>query len=186
MKTKPNSKALEFIYQDTEIHFLLGSEKDVMVNATEMGKLFGKEPKDFLRLDGTKKFIEKLIEKENIGADVPRYTKENVVNSNNKAGTYMCRKLALKFSAWLDVDFELWIIDTIDNLLFGHYKEHWEAHLKQEDAKKRMEAAKKKLLLNASQEDVIAYFKAENEFNSAKNEKSKAIKNQYSLFENIK
>ena len=40
-------KALEFIYQDVEIHFLLGNDKDVMVNATEMAKAFGKEHLDF-------------------------------------------------------------------------------------------------------------------------------------------
>ena len=49
------SKALEFIYQDTQIHFLLGNEKNVMVNATEMAKAFGKEIDNFLRLESTKK-----------------------------------------------------------------------------------------------------------------------------------
>ena len=43
-------KALEFIYQDTEIAFLLGTEKNVMVNATEMAKAFGKRTSDFLQL----------------------------------------------------------------------------------------------------------------------------------------
>ena len=33
---------------------------DVMVNATEMGKLFGHEPRDFLRNEQTKRFIEAL------------------------------------------------------------------------------------------------------------------------------
>jgi len=120
---KSESKALEFIYQDTEIHFLLGNEKNVMVNATEMAKAFGKEPKYFLRLEGTEKYIELLIKKANIGADVPRYNREDFIFSNNKAGTYMHRKLAIKFAAWLDLEFEDWIYDTIDDLLFGKAKE---------------------------------------------------------------
>jgi len=66
-------KTLEFIYQETQIHFALKNEGHVMVNATEMAKAFGKEPKDFLRLEGTKNFISYQIEKNNIVADVPRY-----------------------------------------------------------------------------------------------------------------
>lgn len=180
------SKALEFIYQDTQIHFLLGNEKNVMVNATEMAKAFGKEIDNFLRLESTKKFITAFLKRENskiIPSDVRGYlTEEDVIIGKKRGGTYMHRKVALKFAAWLDVDFEVWIIDTIDDLLFGHYKEHWDAHIKQEKAKERMEEAKKKLLLNATQEDVVAYFRAESEFNAAKNEKTKAIRNQLSLF----
>ena len=190
MSNKNESKALEFIYQDTEIHFLLGNDKDVMVNATEMAKAFGKRIEDFKRLDGTKLFIKELLEHENakfVHADVReqniKMLEENdIINTTNRA-TYMHRKLALKFAVWLDVKFELWIIDTIDKFLFGYYKEHMIAHLIQVDAKERMEAARKKLLLNANQEDVIAYFRAEAEFNTAKNDKSKAIRNQLSFFE---
>lgn len=118
-------KTLEFIYQDTEIHFLVNPlDKNVMVNATEMSKIFNKRPKDFLRLDGTNIFIDALIKAENLNfdvADVPHQTKYNdVVKTTNKA-TYFHRKLALKFAAWLDVNFDLWIIDTIDSILFDNY-----------------------------------------------------------------
>lgn len=184
---KQKSKALEFIYQDTQIHFFLGNEKNVMVNATEMAKAFNKQIDNFTRLEGTKVFIQALIKSENskfVPSDVREQTTEkDLIYSTNKA-TFMNKKLAMYFAFWLDVDFQIWIIDTIDDILFGHYKEHWEAHIKQEDAKAMMEKTKKKLLTEATQEDVIAYFKAEAEFNSAKNEKSKAIRNQYSLFEN--
>lgn len=174
-------KSLEFIYQDVEIHFLLGNDKDVMVNATEMAKAFGKEPKDFLRLEGTKNFIDRLIELENIGADVPRYNKENVYYSNNKAGTYMNRYLALKFAAWLDVDFEIWIVKTIDDILFGNYKKHWDAHIKQEQTKEEMESIKLRLITNPTTEDVIQYFHLEQVYKNCTSEKAKAIKSQYKL-----
>lgn len=121
------SKALEFIYQDTEIHFLLGNEKNVMVNATEMAKAFGKEIDNFLRLENTKKFIISFLKRENskiIPSDVRGYlTEGDIIIGKKRGGTYMHRKVALKFAAWLDVDFELWIIDTIDDLLFGKAKE---------------------------------------------------------------
>jgi hypothetical protein len=194
---KLESKTVEYIYQETEIHFLLGNGNNVMVNATEMAKVFEKLPADFLRLDSTKNYIKSFLKKrnsklyygishnisENIGADMPRYTEEDVVFSKQKSGTYMIRPLALKFASWLDSDFEVWVFDTIDDLLFGNYKKHWDAHVKQEDAKVLMEETKSRLLLNPTQADVIAYFKAENEFKSAKSDKQKAISSQYRLFE---
>jgi hypothetical protein len=193
---KHESKALEFIYQDTEIHYLFSKEEHVMINATEMANLFGKKPKDFLRTEETQRLIESLCSDENfieifnLGEDVcPRQEREKMileVKSNGKnAGTWMHRILALEFASWLDTNFKIWILLKIDYLLFGHYKQHWDAHIKQEDAKERMETSKKKLLLNANQEDVIAYFEAEAEFKNAKNEKTKAILNQYRLFEKI-
>jgi hypothetical protein len=104
-----------------------------MVNATEMAKPFGKEVRSFLRLEGTEKYIELLIKKanirtdvygynENIVAEVPQYNREDFVYSKNKAGTFLHRKLALKFAAWLDVEFEDWIYDTIEKILFGNAK----------------------------------------------------------------
>ena len=31
--------------------------------------------------------------------------------------------MALKFAAWLNPDFEIWVYSTIDNILFGSYAE---------------------------------------------------------------
>jgi len=189
---KLESKALEFIYQDVQIHFLLSQGDNVMVNATDMAKAFNKRIEDFKRLDGTKLFIKQLIDAENLKfahADMREQNQflveeKDVIYSTNKS-TFMHRILAIKFAAWLDTEFEIWIYSTIDKILFGHYKQHWDAHIKQEDAKERMEKAKNKLLLEATQEDAIAYFEAEKEYKIAKNEKLKAIQSQYKLFENI-
>ena len=69
-------KTLEFIYQETQIHFLINPQDDnVMINATEMAKLFNKEVRSFLRLDGTKQFVKALLEKKNI----IQYDSENIV-----------------------------------------------------------------------------------------------------------
>lgn len=118
---KTNLKTLEFIYQDTQIHFLLNLNDDnVMVNATEMAKAFDKRIDVFLKTDHVKEFINRLLFPPNGG----NKSIENVMYTTNKA-TYMNRLLALKFAAWLDVDFEIWIYQTIEKVLFGHYKEHW-------------------------------------------------------------
>ncbi len=177
---KSDSKALEFIYQDTQIHFLLSNDDNVMVNATEMAKAFGKRVEDYKRLDSTKKLIDAL-KNDFAHADV---RDQKIIYSTNKA-TYFNRILALDFASWLDIHFKIWIYQTIDKILFGHYKEHWDAHMLQENAKGRMETAKKKLLNAPTQEDAIAYFEAENEYKTAKNAKLKAIQSQYKLFDSL-
>lgn len=185
---KPNSKALEFVYQDTQIHFLFSQDETVMVNATDMAKLFNKEIDNFTRLEGTKKFIKALLKSENskfAPSDVrEQLTEKNIIYATNKS-TFMHRKLAVYFAFWLDIDFQIWVIDTIDKILFGNYKKHWDAHVKQEAAKTTMELKKQKLLANPTQEDAIAYFEAELLYKTAKAEKITAIQSQYKLFENL-
>lgn len=182
-------KTLEFIFQETQIHFALQNNGAVMVNATEMAKAFDKQVRSFIRLDGTEIFIEKLIERENNRTDLYDYngnkkafTRDDIIHSNKKAGTLMHRKLALKFAAWLDVDFELWVIDTIDDLLFGNYKKHWEAHATQEKAKIEIARLKKEMLLTASLETNLAYFNELQLLDDAKKAKTRAIRNQIKLF----
>lgn len=132
-------KALEFIYQDTAIHFLLDpTDENIMVNATEMAKAYKKNISDFTRLKSTKSFIkalEKDLNLKNNVADVRQYPgqttldlaqkggQERIICTQKRGGTYMNRKLAIKFAAWLDVNFELWIINIIDELLLANVQE---------------------------------------------------------------
>lgn len=170
-------KPVEFPYQNQTIHFLLSSSDDnVMVNATEMAKIFDKRVDVFIKTDHAKIFIDRLLFPPN-GVNKKQ---EEVIYTTNKA-TFMQRQLALKFAAWLDVDFEIWIYEIINKILFGYYKEHWDAHILQEKSKAQMEEYKRKLLLDATEENAIAYFEAEETFKSAKAKKQKAISNQYKL-----
>lgn len=179
-------KTLEFNYQENEIHFLVNpNDKNVMINATEMAKPFNKQIDNFTRLEGTQNFISALLESEKSNF-VPSHLREqmtvkDLIYGTNKA-TFMHRKLALKFAAWLDVKFELWIIDTIDEVIFGNYQKHWEAHAEQELAKIEMETLKNQMLTNPSIETNRAYFEAEKRMKEAKNSKNKAIRHQYRLF----
>ena len=215
-------KSLEFIYQETEIHFLLDREGDVMVNATEMAKAFGKRTRDFLRLDFAKSYIDVLtqfLEEENnnintrgdlrsnpvfltqntpqkdvSSADVrsksAKTTKKSRKNDQFSSivikvegrDTFFHRLLAIKFAAWLEPKFELWIYKMMDDILFGHYKQHWYAHAEQETARIRMESIKKEILTNPSAETVQAYFQSERDFKSAKAMKTAAIRSQLKLF----
>jgi hypothetical protein len=108
------SEIEKFVYGGSDIEFdLTGME--IMVNATEMGKAFGKFPKDFLKSEQTQSFIDAISRKENCPTDkIVR-----VVNGGRNYGTWMHRKLALKFAAWLNADFELWVYDVIERIMFG-------------------------------------------------------------------
>lgn len=47
--------------------------------------------------------------------------------SRQNVGTFMHRILALKFAAWLNPTFELWVYSTIEKLLFGKHVEREES-----------------------------------------------------------
>jgi hypothetical protein len=121
---------IEFEFDNKVVEFDI-SGTDVMVNATEMGKIFDKEPYSFLRIESTKRFIDELKSaipafrtvpgtERNAGNEV--FADEKVVRSDRGGAdggeTWMHRQLALKFAAWLDVRFEVWVYQTIDQLVF--------------------------------------------------------------------
>ena len=172
-------KTLEFIYQDTEIHFLVNNnDKNVMINATEMAKAFEKRTDNFLRGDHAKAFIEALKLPHNRGS----LSDENIIQFRGRSGLYFHRALALKFAAWLDPHFEVWVFRTIETLVFGNYKKHWDAHMEEETAKNEMEKHKAEMLKAPSKENVQAYFLAESKARIAKSAKASAMRNQLKLF----
>jgi hypothetical protein len=171
------SKTLEFIYQETKIHFLINpSDNNVMVNATEMAKMFGKRTDHYLQNETTKQFIEALKV-----PDISGTLTTEIVENRGRNGIYFCELLAIDFATWLDVNFKVWVYQRIQEAIFGNYKKHWEAHVVQEDARKQMERLKKELLLEPTQEAVINYFEQECIFMSAKNAKRAAIANQMKM-----
>lgn len=104
-----NSSSLKvFEYDGSAISFNL--ERDIMINATQMAKPFGKETSQFLINQQTKDFI-KVLEGRlgNPSLEIRR--------GGTSPGTWMHQKLALKFAAWLSPEFELWCFDRIEELL---------------------------------------------------------------------
>jgi hypothetical protein len=111
-----------FLFNEQEVTFTLDKNNKVMMNATEMAKVFGKLVKDFMENENTKSFIHACMKPENaqyLHIDKP----EDLYVSRQKAGTWMHRVLGLKFAAWLNPAFELWVFSTIDKLLFGKFTE---------------------------------------------------------------
>lgn len=184
------TKATEFIYQDTKIHFTLSTDKNVMVNATEMAKAFNKRIDVFTKSDHAKKFIKALKNKlertPNGGRSENEFTpksgnsKTKVMDNRGHSGMYFDRRLALKFAAWLDVDFELWVYDTIDEIMFGEYRIH-EAALQQTlKAEKEIEKLQVKLAENPDFQRIQALEKF---IKTKDSEKRKALRDKKNQIE---
>jgi hypothetical protein len=141
------TKATEFIYQDTKIHFALSTDKNVMVNATEMAKAFNKRIDHFTKSEHAKTFIKTLQKKIERTPNGGR-SKNKVVENRGHSGIYFDRRLALKFASWLDVNFELWVYDTIDEIMFGEYRIHEQALQDTLKAEKEIEKLEVELAQN--------------------------------------
>lgn len=99
-----------FQYNGSPITFQKGD--NVMVNATEMAKPFGKSPKDFLKTEQTKAYIGTLSEvKKILSSDLVR-----VIYGDN-GGTWMHEDVAMEFARWLSPAFAIWCNDRIKELL---------------------------------------------------------------------
>ena len=196
---------VEFEFDNKVIEFDLSGE-DVMINATEMGNIYGKIPYDFLKQEGTKKFIAELKSaipafrsdsesERNAGNEdlTLKNDDRSDPNSPNNAimvvksdiggadggATWMHRQLALKFAAWLNPKFEVWIYNTIDRLLFEH-------------ARRTSEELKEKAKLSDRRDELISrlqslpdfqeFMQVEYKIRQASNRIAKFNNNQLSIF----
>lgn len=177
-----NTEIVKFEFNNQEVDFEQ-NEQTLMVNATQMAKIFGKQVNEFLSNDGTKSFLIECLKNGNsrfLGVE----KEEDLVISKQKSGTWMHRVLALKFAAWLDPAFELWVYSTIDDLLFGRYR-RMEESLKMAAARKnRIEELKNEL--RANEGSMFAELeRLELEERQSAYVRSKEIKNQLELFRTI-
>lgn len=170
---KVESKALEFIYQDTQIHFLLGNEKNVMVNATEMAKVFNRRIDFFLKTEPTKAFIEAL-KFPPVGGNLDIKSDDDIMQSRGRNGTYFHRILALKFAAWLDPNFEVWVYAKIEETLFGNAKTAGEKISEVTLQEEKIKQLRKDILKSGS-EDAKNLLKEEANLVAMKKEKNKAV-----------
>lgn len=108
-----------FVYKGSEITFL--SDNDVMVNATEMAKAFGKRPVDWLRLPSSQRYIETLREVRFSHLTNDENPLVITVNGNyrdsREQGTWLHEDVALEFARWLSPSFAIWCNDRIKELM---------------------------------------------------------------------
>lgn len=153
-------KVLDFIYNKTTISFEPTGKDDVMVNATEMAKAFGKRIDVFLKADYINEFILALELPLNGGSSESKnsdelplnggssdvLSRDEIIKTRNGVDTWMHRILALKFAAWLDPKFEVWVWRTIDTIILGYYREVKEATFEKLGAEKKRDEIKAELL----------------------------------------
>lgn len=131
---QPNTSAHEtsktFSFNGAEITFQKGA--DVMVNATEMGRAFGKKPIDWLKYQQSKDYLNELSKVikitladnemvnslKNGGVSNEMYGGLVVtVRGGSNPGTWMHEDVALEFARWLSPAFAIWTNDRIKELL---------------------------------------------------------------------
>lgn len=100
-------------YKGSQISFISG--ENVMINATQMAKPFGKRPIDYLRLPSTNELLNAIVRKSHISENQLVISKQG--SAENGGGTWMHEDVALDFAQWLSVDFRLWCNDRIKELL---------------------------------------------------------------------
>ena len=125
-----SARIIPFDYEGQAVRF----NADGWLHATEIAERFGKEPAQWLRLDSTKEYIERLTDrmaKSNVGKSHITLVKTRRGNTAT-SGTWLHPKLAVKFARWLCVDFEIWCDEQIDALVRGA-QGNWQ-HARQQSA----------------------------------------------------
>lgn len=169
-----NIQKLEF--NDELIEFDIRQGKNMMVNATEMAKQFGKDVPDFLILNQTKNFIDECLKNQNSGF-LGIENREDLVSGKQKSGTWMHRVLALKFAAWLNPAFELWVYMTIDRLLYAYAIEIEDSI--SETVRLQRDADSLKNQLAKESPEFMKLLSIEQKINFSKNRRREATKNKF-------
>ena len=151
-------KMLTFLYNNAVVNFDFNPlNSNMMINATQMAKIFDKRVDAFLRNDFAKSYIEvlKTLPRDeklwseftqicvNSGTDLAKKTgqfthfyanneidllkESDILQTRGHQGTWMHRLLAIEFASWLEPSFKLWVNLAIEQLIFGNYKKHFEA-----------------------------------------------------------
>ncbi len=134
-------EVVNFVYNDQQIDFEPMGKDDIMVNATQMAKIFGKRVDVFLKSENVKEFI-LLLEFPPYGVNSSSSKKVEVISTHGQNGTFFHRILALKFAAWLDPKFELWTFTTIDKILNEYYRNQRERMVTRESIKAQLKQEK--------------------------------------------
>lgn len=132
---------LMYNYGDNPVDF--GFNHDLLVNATEMVKIFDKNIAEFLRLPSTQKLISALersyIRPYSTSDKSTKAHNDDQITGNIKhrssdlvplviirrggedgGSTWLHRYLAIELASWLDIDFKIWTLRIIDQLLSNY------------------------------------------------------------------
>lgn len=172
------TEILKFIYNGEEVEFEI-SKKNLMVNATEMAKIFMKDVYQYTRIDSTKEFLQACLKPQFCGL-LGVEKEEDLIISKQRSGTWMHRIIALDFASWLSPEFKIWLLITIDNILNQYFKESKEAFTQEMTAKEKLDKARKELKEKYSDnKDIIELLELEELYKMSRMKRVQATKNQY-------
>jgi hypothetical protein len=103
-----------------------------------------------------------------------KYTLDQIIRTNKRGGTWMHRVLALKFAAWLDPSFEVWVFETADKIILGHYREQKLATEAKLRAEHQMRVKRQQLLERYPEFE--EFLLLEQRVNSAEKRRVKAVR----------
>ncbi|MXP04796.1 MULTISPECIES: phage antirepressor KilAC domain-containing protein [unclassified Apibacter] len=102
-----------FNYNNISVKFQKGN--NLLINATEMAKVFNKRPTDWLKLQSTKEFIQVLsVTKKIVTADLVIVRSGGIPDMQ---GTWLHEDVAIELARWLNPSFAIWCNDRIKELL---------------------------------------------------------------------
>lgn len=112
----------KFSFGSTIVSF----SSDAYLNATQIAKHFGKQPRDYLKTQPTQEYISALAENLSIKSKILIDKNQLVItkkgSSFNGGGTWLHPKLAVDFARWLDPKFAVWCDEQIEKILSGNLK----------------------------------------------------------------
>lgn len=109
--TSAHETSKTFSYNGNEVLFDI--KDDVMVNATQLAKIYGKRPNDYLSLPATNQLISAITRKYGIAENQLVRTERGGM----APGTWMHRLIVVDFCQWLDIDLKLWCTEKLDELM---------------------------------------------------------------------
>lgn len=116
-----NNSLIQFDYNGAVIPFIM-TGNDVMINATEMIKLFPKKRiNDFLSNNQTIELIRQLESETGIPASQLVLVVKGNYSDGRSQGTWMHRKIAIAFAMWLSPVFYSWCLGKIDEIINQGY-----------------------------------------------------------------
>ncbi len=166
-------KSVEFIYNNQSIEFLK-KESNIMVNATQMAKVFDRRLDHFLRMGNTKAFIREF-EFTLLGGNSDSKNMNAIIKSRGQSGTFMHRILALKLAAWLSPKIELWVYTTIEKIIYAQYKNITEATTEKLKIEKERYLMREELL-RKHPDDFYKFIELEGKLTKADRKRLKAIR----------
>jgi len=168
----------EFQFNDKIVEFDLGGT-EVMINATEMANIFNQRPIQYLRQKETKKYLS-VLQKSAIGdfrsagnallkltnADMvfenDIRSEDNILILRTSKGkgvdggvTWMHRYLAIDFAGWLDPEFKLWMVVTIDKLIHEYGQQTKDTIIRKTKLQDKKEVLIKKLMGVKEYQDLV-------------------------------